>query len=304
MSGGADNDRYVVDDIGDQVIEAAGEGYDTVYTGMSYTLGANVEALTLYWGAGSIDGTGNGLDNLIYGNDSGNRLEGRDGNDTLDGAEGSDVMLGGLGDDVYMVDRGGDVVTELAGQGHDTVIASVDYVLGANVEDVILNHPTAALDADGNGLDNRLWGNSAGNWLTAEGGNDELRGLSGNDVLRGGSGDDDLFGGAGADTLTGGIGADRFVLALAADSGVNAYDTIADFSRLQGDRIDLAGIDASTLAAGDQAFSFIGASAFTGVAGQLRFAGGFVQGDVDGNGAADFRIAVNAFSLMAGDFVL
>ncbi len=80
-----------------------------------------------------------------------------------------------------------------------------------------------------------------------------------------------LRGGAGKDTLTGGIGGDRFVFAATGDSvtGANA-DRITDFSRAQGDRIDLSAIDANTGAAGNQAFTFIGSGAFTHHAGQLR----------------------------------
>ena len=65
MSGGAGNDTYVVDDAGDVVTEAAGEGTDTVRARVSYTLGANVENLTLT-GTGAINGTGNALDNVAH----------------------------------------------------------------------------------------------------------------------------------------------------------------------------------------------------------------------------------------------
>ena len=81
--------------------------------------------------------------------------------------------------------------------------------------------------------------------------------------------------------------------------------TISSIFRSQeGDRIDVAAIDANSLLPGDQAFSFIGSGAFTGMAGQLRFAGGFVQGDLNGDATADFMIHANALSLAAGDFVL
>jgi serralysin len=82
------------------------------------------------------------------------------------------------------------------------------------------------------------------------------------------------------------------------------HDDIVDFSQAEGDRIDLAAIDANTVLAGNQAFSFIGSGAFTGMSGQLRFAGGFVQGDLNGDATADFMIHMNAPSLAAGDFGL
>ena len=86
MTGGAGNDTYVVDDVGDVVIESASEGTDTVQSSVSYTLAANVENLTLT-GSGNISGNGNGVANAITGNS---------GDNTLDGGAGADTMTGGL----------------------------------------------------------------------------------------------------------------------------------------------------------------------------------------------------------------
>ncbi|VUZ26587.1 Uncharacterised protein, partial [uncultured Comamonas sp.] len=141
MEGGTGNDTYVVDDAGDTVVEQANEGIDTVQSRISYTLGEHVENLILA-GSSNIDGIGNALDNILTGNSGHNRLYGGAGNDTLlggagndllNGGTGADRMEGGTGNDSYVVDDAGDVVVERAGEGVDTVEASISYTLGDNV---------------------------------------------------------------------------------------------------------------------------------------------------------------------------
>jgi serralysin len=147
-------------------------------------------------------------------------------------------------------------------------------------------------------------GNAAGNTLKGNSGNDKLYGGEDNDTLYGGSGSDWLYGQAGKDTLYGGGGSDRFVFTSTSHSRGSSYDTIKDFTR-GSDRIDLRSIDAKTKVSGDQAFKFIGSSAFTGKSGQLHFTGGFVSGDVNGDKVADFQIKVAGLSVLTkGDFYL
>jgi Ca2+-binding RTX toxin-like protein len=201
LIGGAGNDTYVVDATGDSIIEIANEGIDTVQSSVTYTLGAEVENLTLT-GNSTLSGTGNILDNALTGNSANNTLTGYAGHDTLNGGAGADTLRGGLGNDLYIVDNTGDKVTENTNEGTDTVQSTITYTLGANLEHLTLTG-TAAINGTGNTANNILTGNSAANTLTGNAGNDTLDGGAGNDTLVGGTGNDVYrFGpGAGQDTL-------------------------------------------------------------------------------------------------------
>ncbi|MBS7790941.1 hypothetical protein KTR66_13095 [Roseococcus sp. SDR] len=314
MTGGTGDDTYIVDDAGDAVIELQNGGYDRVLAFASTTLSEHVERLSLA-GTADINGTGNFGANQIDGNAGANILDDGDlnfvflggqadslyggaGNDTLiggggadrlDGGLGADSMSGGIDNDIYLVDDAGDVVVEAADAGDDRVLASVSHSLATNVERLSLTG-SADLDGTGNAQANRLDGNAGANRLDGSEGNDTLGGLGGQDTLIGGDGADLLDGGLGADVLTGGRDADRFVFRSVIEA---AGDVITDFSVTDGDRIDLRPIDADDGAFGNQAFSWIGGSAFSAVAGQLRFAGGVLEGDVDGDGGADFQIGMS-----------
>lgn len=202
MSGGAGDDTYVVDVAGDTVNELAGEGNDTVQTGISYTLSANVENLTLT-GSGNVTGTGNALNNTLTGNTGNNTLNGGAGNDALNGGAGTDILVGGTGDDSYTVDSTTDTITELTGEGNDTVYSSVTFDLSSrnNVENLTLSG-NGTINGTGNSLDNILTGNSANNTLTGGLGNDVLDGGLGNDTMDGGAGDDTYHVNVSTDVIT------------------------------------------------------------------------------------------------------
>jgi Ca2+-binding RTX toxin-like protein len=148
---------------GDTVVEAANEGTDLVLSSVSFTLGANTEKLTLL-GTGTIDGTGNSLNNTLMGNSAAN------------------VLSGGAGHDIYNVGAG-DTVVEAANEGTDLVLSSVSFTLGANTEKLTLLG-TGTTDGTGNELNNTLMGNSAANVLTGGAGHDILSGRLGDDTYQ------------------------------------------------------------------------------------------------------------------------
>ncbi len=104
MTGGVGNDVFIVDNVGDTVIEAVGEGYDIVRSSASITLlAANVEAVELQ-GSADLNATGNGDANNLQGNTGANQLSGGGGVDTINGNDGDDFIIGGTGNDLL---RGG-----------------------------------------------------------------------------------------------------------------------------------------------------------------------------------------------------
>jgi Ca2+-binding RTX toxin-like protein len=256
LAGGAGDDLYEVLNGSSTISENLGEGTDTVFTNVSYTLAANVENMYLF---GSVNGTGNAGDNTIVGagvgdnlidggagndnlsgGDGNDILKGGTGNNTLDGGAGTDILYssatsvdnlaGGSGDDLYEVLNGASTIVEQAGEGTDTVFTNVSYTLAANVENMYLY---GSVSGTGNAGDNTIVGAGAGDNL--------IDGGAGNDNLLGGDGNDTLKGGSGNNTLNGGTGNDTFVfdsssfLALV----ISGVDTIGDFTVNQ-DKIQLS----------------------------------------------------------------
>ncbi|MFW9270565.1 M10 family metallopeptidase C-terminal domain-containing protein, partial [Pseudomonas sp. NR3] len=173
MTGGAGNDTYVVDDSRDTISETStlATEVDTVRSSLSWSLGANLENLTLT-GIANLNGSGNALSNVLTGNA---------GNNVLDGGAGRDTLVGGAGNDSYVIDNVNDSVVELADGGIDLVRTAVTHTLSANVENGQLLG-VAALNLVGNALNNSLVGNAAANVLNGLGGADTLDGGAGNDT--------------------------------------------------------------------------------------------------------------------------
>jgi len=219
MIGGAGDDWYYVDNVGDTITELAGGGSDIVWSYLSWTAGANIESVRLL-GTAAIDATGNELDNYLAGNSANNTLIGGGGNDVLTGGAGADTMIGGAGDDFYVLDDVGDIAIETdasAAGGFDTLWSFVTTTAGANIEAIRLQG-AAAINATGNELGNLMTGNAAANVMDGRGGNDTILGYDGDDTLRGGDGHDRLEGGDGNDTIEGGAGNDQLIGGTGADT--------------------------------------------------------------------------------------
>jgi Ca2+-binding RTX toxin-like protein len=235
MTGGAGNDTYSVDDVDDKVVEDGSAGIDTVQSSIDFSLATlvNIEKLTLAMGAGNIDGTGNGLNNTLLGNEGAN---------ILDGGAGNDTMTGGKGGDTYIVDSSKDVVNETvlnsAGGGIDMVESAVTFSLATrtNIENLTLT-ANAQINGIGNALNNHIAGSDGANSLDGGAGNDLLEGGLEDDTLIGGTGNDLLIGGKGADNLSGGSGVDTFDYNDFDEAG----DTIVGFVKgAGGDILNLA----------------------------------------------------------------
>ncbi|MGI9212047.1 MAG: cadherin-like domain-containing protein [Methylococcaceae bacterium] len=237
-----------------------------------------------------INGT-DGADTLI-GTAANDVINAGAGDDWLDGKAGADRMTGGAGNDTYIVDNTGEVIREDTGAGTDRVISTLSWGLGPNLEELVLGGQQN-LSGTGNSLNNRLYGNAGRNRLSGMGGRDTL------------------IGNGGADTLAGGADVDTFVYLSLDDSRPGSgHDLILDFNRKAGERIDLTALDANSLMAGHQAFSWRGTAPFT-APGQIRYvyeAGrdtGTLTADTDGDRLPDLEIELIKVKLLtAADLLM
>ncbi len=204
--------------------------------------------------------------------------------------------------------------SEIVGFGTDSVRARILDRNGPSSGDDSLRGTPLADRITGKSGDDTLRGSGGSDKLIGSGGEDRLYGGNGRDELRGGVGDDRLYGGKGADVLNGqkgadvlkgGGGSDVFVFGALDHMGRNSQrDEIRDFQPGR-DFIDLTGIDANPARGGRQDFSFIGSDGFSDRPGELRYSGGVLRGDVDGDGRADFDIEIaNRAALTADDFLI
>jgi Ca2+-binding RTX toxin-like protein len=236
MWGEAGNDTYLVDNAGDQVIEFADEGIDTVQTLLaSYTLADEVENLTLLTPAngGPLPGTsttnfnwtGNASNNVITSDGGNDTLSGGAGNDTLNGNGGNDVLTGGADNDAVNGGAGNDRIVATVGDGNDTYNGSADidtYDLSATAAGAVITNASASSAETGAdtlvGIENFI-GSQGDDTITVLGAVNVIDGQDGDDIIDAGGAADTVLGGLGDDTITGGIGNDN----LSGGAGLDTF---------------------------------------------------------------------------------
>lgn len=221
LEGGTGNDVFVVDTVQDQVV-AIGDGVETVRSATISIFLDNYENVenAILTGSGALSVTGSYLANKIVGNSGANILDGGDGNDRLDGGAGADRMIGGWGSDTIYVDSIGDVVVENAADlGTDTVVSTISFTLGTNVENLTLAG-SGAINGVGNARNNVLTGNIATNRLIGGAGNDLYVLGSGHDIVEDTSGTDTV-----SSSITRSLAGLAFIenLTLVGNLGVNGF---------------------------------------------------------------------------------
>jgi Ca2+-binding RTX toxin-like protein len=245
-------------------------------------------------------------------------INGAGGNDTITGTTQADTIIGGGGNDILNGGAGNDVFLIGVSAGYDTIDGGigVDEVRASADGTVIgwAGFSSIELITSGGFSGVQIAGTSGADVMDLSSitlvGISMINGGTGNDIVIGSAGDDTITGYEGTDRLTGGLGSDSFVFSSSRDSRSDiGIDTITDF--VEGvDRIDLSRIDANSLIAGDQAFTFLGTAAFNGQRGVLRYDLGtsgetHVLFDTNGDKIADFDlILTGVHALSAADFVL
>jgi len=289
---GQDGDDLIGGQDGDDRIEG-GAGVDRLYgdAGNDLIIGGT-EGDLIY---------GQDGDDLIGGQDGDDRIEGGAGVDRLYGDAGNDLIIGGTEGDLIYGQDGDDVIGGQDGNDRIEGGAGIDRLYGDAGNDLIIGGTEGDL----------LYGQDGDDVIGGQDGDDLIDGGTGRDILYGDAGNDTIVGGSGADDLYGQAGADRFVFTATSDSlgGPGAgSDRILDFSRSEGDVIDLSIIDANSGTAANDAFAFVGTGAFSRTAGELRYE--VIDGqthlfaDVDGDAVADMTFIVNIPTVQSSDFVL
>lgn len=338
------NEARIVNEAGGEIIGRNGSGinYDTEASDNDGAVVVINHGLISgrYDGFGDGDGDGVDVDYLVTVQNYG-RIEGAGADkidDFADGiAAGGGTILNAAGGEIFgetngiLIDdgdrNGAYAATRITNEGTITGELGYGIRLIGDFDDTLVNRGTIEAKNEGgiavdmgNGADRLVNSGTIQGPIDLGGGNDSYAGANalvaahvdggaGDDLIVGSAANDVIVGGAGLDRMAGGLGNDTFTFADVLDTGATrgTADRITDFAA--GDTIDLSAIDANTGASGDQAFTYVGQAAFSGVAGELsavvQNGDVLVSGDVDGDGTADFAIllvgmtdpSVLAFSL-------
>ena len=243
MTGGLGDDHFLIDSAGDVVIEAEGQGTDTVWISAvaAVTISANIEIVRMYGAGSQATGTnsaeqlvanaavastlnGGGGDDVLWGSLLNNTMNGGGGDDIMRGQGGGGTWTGGLGNDHFVVSNLNTTLLENPGEGADTAWVSINgYTVGSNIEVIYLG-----------GTANQVTGGATGTQIVANslfasnlqggGGDDVLWGSGFVDTLDGGAGNDIFRGQGGADVMRGGMGDDQYVVL---DAGVSITENAA-----------------------------------------------------------------------------
>jgi Ca2+-binding RTX toxin-like protein len=329
MIGGLDNDTYYVDNAGDVVIEAAGEGtLDIVNTTLNYYSIAGIAGIEnlVFQGAGAF---------TAFGNYTSNTIQGGSGADTLwssYGADGfADALIGGGGNDTYVVYESTDTVTETDANpvtgGSDLVYTGANFTLGANVEYLYALGGATITALTGNTLDNVIsainYYGGSGMTIDAGDGNDTVYGSYYADTILGGNGADTLWGSWGADNaadaMNGGAGSDTYVVQEALDTVIETDATAAGgldlvysgISYTLGANVEYLQIYGSATTGTGNALGNLIAASYSGVSTQLfglggadQLVGGGGNDRLDGGSGADVLIGStgnDTFVFVAGE---
>ncbi|GEO15953.1 hypothetical protein MAE02_36490 [Microvirga aerophila] len=317
MIGGEGDDDYFVDSAEDVVSEdATGGTLDRVISKINYALGSNVEYLALENGFGNLTGTGNALNNEIYGNDGNNVIDGGAGTDLLKAASGNDTVYGGDGDDIIEEyqngndslngGNGNDKITAM--EGNDTLDGGdgADTLIGGAGDDLYMVDTDAdmLIEDAGQGNDTVIASASyslkAGvsvEFLSAQQGNAAIN-LTGNElnnVINGNAGNNVLDGSVGADMLSGGAGDDTYmvdnaldVVTEAAGQGTDTIVTSINLALTSG-----SGVEGLTAAVGALAINLTGnegANTLKGNDGSNVLNGGLGKDVLSGGSGADIFV--------------
>lgn len=312
MIGGDGNDSFMVDDVGDVVVEAGAAGKagktskggstfggDTVFSYIkNYALGANVENLVLEdgvynttpgTGGLATNGKGNALNNVIIGNSKANLLEGMAGNDTLDGGIGKDTLIGGSGNDTYYVSNTADIIQELA----DTVTGGIDNVLLVNeINDPSTRYFNGTAYAMASHVENLDASAITAAGSTVPGGFTITGNESANKII-GSRLNDTIIGGAGNDTMDGGIGNDTYYVNDAGDTvGETVTGTTGGTDAIMFNAS--LGVGSFTMGANIENLTMLGGSG--------KIIGSAVDNVITGNGADNVIDGAAGHDLIYGHF--